>query len=132
MAVTVTIADSGEYNGRGWMRVLIEETSIAATTESLIPNLFERGTIVSFKATLTAGTGTTINPKLGYSSGWTSSTQADLSTQLTTAAHINDQTALKYDTGDYTARSLYLESTPNDATADHAISTELLILEGWW
>ncbi len=127
MAASATIKKYTK-GGRLHVRVTVVETDSTASTEwsQQMPSPLWR--IVSYKATLTAGTGTTINPILGRAAAFSADTQDHLGTNSGTAAHINDQTALVIDLLD--ASLLVGRSTANDATADHDISTEILLVEG--
>ncbi len=126
-AGTATIASKGADGGRNHWAVTIVETEAAAGSEWSVGGLPQRVTIFSYRATLTAGTGTTINPILGEEAAFTASTQAHIATNATTAVHINDQTVLRcyLPTG-----TLYGRSTV-DAGSDNTIATGILIAEGW-
>ncbi len=126
-SATVTEASKGADGGRNHWAMSIAETEAAAGSEWSVGGLPKRVTIFAYKATLTAGTGTTINPILGNAAAFTASTQGHLATNDTTAAHINDQTRLRayLPTG-----TLYGRSTV-DADTDNTIATEILIVEGW-
>lgn len=108
--------------------VLVSETLARDTSEYSVPGIPQRGKIVSYRATLTAGTGTTIAPKIGTAAGFVASTQAHVATQSPAAIYINDQSELKYQV---TTGTLYIRSTVNNVAMDHSISTEILILDGW-
>ena len=109
--------------------VTIVEADAAAASEWSVTLPWRLGTIVSYKATLATGTstGTTINPALGRATGWTASTQDDIATNDTTAAHINDQTHLGFQLS--AGNVLYGVSTV-DAGTDNDITTEIVIVEG--
>jgi hypothetical protein len=126
-AGTATIASKGADGGRNHWAVTIAETEAAAGSEWSVVGLPKRVTIFSYKATLTSGGGTTINPILGSDASFTASTQDHIATNATTAAHINDQTILRCY---LPSGTLYGRSTV-DADTDNAISTEILIVEGW-
>ena len=85
------------------------------------------GTIRSYKATLTGGTGTTIQPRLGRASSFTDDTQDHLRTEATATAHVHNQSGLRYYAS---GGSLFVNSAPN-LGADNSVSTQLLITEGW-
>jgi len=103
------------------------EASSAAGAEWVVAGLPKVGRITLYKSTLTAGTGTAINPKLGATPGFTVSTQGHLATNSTTAAHINDATSFPVylPTG-----TLYGRSSANNAATDHAISTIIVLVAG--
>lgn len=115
------------HNGRWLSRVALTETEARDTSEATITGVPIQGTIIEYKATLTAGTGTTINPALGNLATFVASTQAHLGTSSVTAVHVHDQVPLRYDAPTGT---LYVRSTPNSAVADHSISTVILIADG--
>ena len=108
---------------------VIAETGSKNTDEFEIKDVPKLFTITSYKATLTAGTGTTIQPKGGTATGWTVSTQEDLFLQSSAAAHINDNTPVR---GYTSTGSIFIVSAPNNAATDHAITTEITIVEGHW
>jgi hypothetical protein len=126
-AAVVTEVNKGSDGGRNHWAFTVAETEAAAGSEWSIGGLPRRVTVYSYKATLTAGTGTTINPIIGDSAAFAASTQAHIATNTTTAAHINDQTVLRayLPTG-----TIYGRSTV-DADTDNTIATEILIVEGW-
>jgi hypothetical protein len=122
------------HGGRRFIHLTFTETEAAATSEWSVTGLPRCLTLTRYNATLTAGTGTTINPKLGRATGWSASTQDDIGTNSTTAAHINDNTKLAFVllaavTGDDKG-TLFGCSQANNAAADHSISTELTFVVG--
>jgi hypothetical protein len=125
---TCTITDVGAPDGRRHWLVSITETEAASGSEATCSNLPVRGTIVSYKATLTAGTGTTIDPVVGSAAAFTVSTQSHVASNDVAAAHISNQDPVRYYSSTGT---LYIRSTPNNAAADHSITTEILIADGW-
>jgi hypothetical protein len=102
------------------------DTAVDGTADATVSGLPHFCTLLAIKATLTGGTGTTINPKLGHASGFAASTQNHIGTAASTAAHINEQGATYFYTS---SGSIYVRSSP-DAAADNAVSVELLICEG--
>lgn len=129
-SATVTVEKIQRGPRRAWI-VRCTETDAAATSEWTIPNsaqLPEFGTITLYKADLTAGTGTTIQPKVGRATGPTAATMDWVGQISAAAAYINDATPLRY-SGLGDGRVLYIRSTV-DAGADNAISTEITIVEG--
>ena len=126
-AVVDQISRGVEGGRRAWV-LTIDESEAAAGDEWEVSDLPERITILGYKATLTAGTGTTLNPSVGNVTGFADDTQAHIGTQTTTAVHINDQTAMRayLPTG-----SLFGRSEANNAAADHVIATQIMIVEGW-
>lgn len=114
-------------DGRKHAIISVSETLAAAGSEFSVSGLPIVGTIMHYQVTKTAGTGATVNPKIGRAAAFTVSTQDHVATNTTTAAHINDGTAVKY----YSPSGiLYFRSTPSNAAADHTILTEIVIVEG--
>lgn len=128
MAYAATVAVTREtISGRRIYRVTIAEVEARDTSEATITGVPVLGTIVSYRATLTAGTGTTITPVVGRAAAFAASTQNYIADPGSAGAHIDDSTHVPY----YSATgTLYVRSTANNAATDHAISTEILIAEG--
>ena len=103
------------------------ETEVAAASEASVSGIPTHGRIVSYQATLTSGTGTTIAPEGGASSGWTDSTQDEVMSGPTAAAHIHETQVIPYYAS---AGVLYFRSTP-DAGTDNAVGTRVMLIEGW-
>ena len=125
-AGTPTITKTS-IGGRSHFTVTIAETEAAAGSEWSVPGLGLRVTIYSYRATLTAGTGTTVNPILGSAAAFTASTQGHIATNATTAAHINDQTVLRC----YLPTGVLYGRSTVDAAADNTVATEIMIVDGW-
>ena len=104
------------------------ETEVAAASEATVEGVPKFGRIMRVKATLTSGTGTTIAPEMGNAATWTDSTQAEVLSGPTAAAHIDETQVVRYYSSSGT---LYVRATP-DAGTDNAVSTEILIRDGWW
>ena len=117
----VSRGPSGEY------LITYTETEVAAASQASVSGVPPIGRIVSFKATKTSGSAATIAPELGSSSGWTDSTQDELVSGPSAAAHIHETQVVPYSapTG-----IIYIRATPASAT-DNAVATEICILEGW-
>jgi len=114
--------------GRSTYRWTIAETGAAPTDTWTITGAPAVGTISLYRANLTAGTGITINPRLGRTLAFTTTTNDVIGVSATTNVLINDGTPLKY--SGLTAGNVYGRSFPSNAAADHAISTEIVIVEG--
>ena len=114
--------------GRRHVRWVITETGASPSSEFVLDGAPDIGEVYLYQATLTAGTGTTINPILGRAAAFTANTQNHIGTNATTAARINDGTPMRYQ--GLTASKVYVRSVPNNAAGDHAISTEIVIVEG--
>jgi hypothetical protein len=102
------------------------DTDVQAGSEAMVDGLPKRGIIKRFTATLTGGTGTTINPTIGRASGFSANTQNQVLAAPGAAAHI-DAGPVYYFSED---GPLYVVATP-DAGTDNAVSYELLIVAGW-
>ncbi len=114
--------------GRATYRWTVSETGAAPTDTFTLTGAPAVGTVVLYRANLTAGTGVTINPRLGRTLAFTTTTNDVIGVSATTAALINDGTNLKYSR--LTAGKIFGRSLPSNAAADHAISTEIVIVEG--
>ena len=135
MAYTATITSvTRVISGRRHIRLVISETEAAAASEwswgdSSGEDLPAIGTITLYQSTLTAGTATTIAPRLGKATGWSDDSQDAVTGPPTAAAYHQDQTIVRF-SHDGTARpALYGQSVP-DAGADNTISTIIDIVEG--
>lgn len=114
--------------GRATYRWTVAETGAAPTDTWTITGAPAVGTISLYRANLTAGTGVTINPRLGRTLAFTTLTNDVIGVSATTAALINDGTPLKY--SGLTQASIFGRSLPSNAAADHSILTEIVIVEG--
>lgn len=125
-SATVTVTTSKAQGVRAWT-VTIVETDAAAASEWSVVGLPAVGTITHYQSTLVSGTGTTIAPTLGKTTGWTASTQNEISIQGTAAAHFNDQTRARYNLG--TTSTIFGISTV-DAGTDNVVHTTFTVVEG--
>lgn len=117
-------------SGRRHFIVDVVETEAAAASEYSVPSydLPTVGKVVQHKSTLISGTGTTINPKAGLSTGWSASTQAALYANSVAAAHVN--IAPTTVSGHFTqSGGMFVQSVVN-AGADNVIHTQIVIVEG--
>lgn len=105
----------------------ITEAEAAAGSEFTLDRVPLVGTLAVYQAKLTSGTGTTIQPELGNTAAWTDSTIAEQGRISAAAAFINDASGLVVVAP---AGKLYVRSTPNNAAADHAIATRIVIAAG--
>jgi hypothetical protein len=128
MAATVT-RTTKNVRGSWHCQYNIVETGIRDTTETTITGVPEFGTIVTFYSVFVSGTGSTVNPELGSSSGWTTN---DINQVLpepgSAAALIRDLTRTPYHAPD---GILYLRSQPNNTATDHTVHTKILIVTGF-
>jgi hypothetical protein len=147
-AATVIITDRVDANGLRRCTINVSETEASSTsewsTEASATNtvtvngvslatgqawaLPRSGRIVHYQATETAGTGTSIQPRLGKVTGWTASTQADIGQVTAAAMYINDATPLAFTLRPSDTGTLYGRSTPNNAAADHTIVTSIALV----
>ena len=125
---TVVGPTTSVIKGRATYRWTISETGAAPTDTWTITGAPAVGTISLYRANLTAGTGVTINPRLGRTLAFTTTTNDVIGVSTTVAALVNDGTALKY--SGLTSGKIFGRSLPSNAAADHAISTEIVIVEG--
>lgn len=123
-AVASPIAQIG---GRNQYLVSYSETGSRDTTEITITGVPTCGTIVSYRAALTAGTGTTIHPRIGISAAFVADSLNEVIEASATAATINEVGSTPYCTA---TNTLYLRSAPNSTATDHAISTRIVIVAG--
>ena len=123
-AVASPIAQVG---GRNQYLVSYSETGSRDTTEITITGVPTCGTIVAYRAALTAGTGTTIHPRIGMTAGFTADSINEVLEATGTSATINEVGSAPYCTA---TNTLYLRSAPNNAATDHAITTRIVIVAG--
>lgn len=125
---TVTGPTISMIKGRAHYRWTVSETGAAPTDTFTLTGAPAIGTVVLYRATLTAGTGVTINPRLGRTAAFTTTTNDVIGVSATTAALINDGTQLKY--AGLTGAKIYGRSLPSNGAADHSVSTEIVVVEG--
>lgn len=114
--------------GRATYRWTVSETGAAPTDTFTLTGAPAVGTVVLYKANLTAGTGATINPRLGRTAAFATTTNDVIGVNSTTAALINDASNLRY--AGLTGAKIYGRSLPSNAAADHSVSTEIVVVEG--
>lgn len=127
MAFTASSSEM-RISGRRYLVVTVTETNADAAQEWSFEFPSALWTLMSFHATLTAGSGATINPILGRAAGFAADSQDHIATQSSTAADINDQTEIVCNLT-AAAPTLYGRSTVN-AGADNAITSVLVFAEG--
>ncbi len=103
--------------------VHLGETDVQTDSEAMISGLPTYGRIVGYRADVTDGT---ISPGIGRSPDWVAETIEEIAQSASDAAHIDDQTVIKYYSG---TGQLVIRSTPSGNGND--ITTEILIEEGW-
>ena len=114
-------------DGRSYIVYTIIESEARDTSEYELPDVPFIGTIVLLVSKLVSGTGTTIQPEIGTSSGWTDSTIDEVGRITSAAAFINEGSNLRCAAPE---GSLWVRSSPNNAAADHVIQTVIVVLEG--
>jgi hypothetical protein len=127
-AATVSVPTIKVIAGRNHFRWTISEAEAASGSEFKISDAPPTGTLILYQSTLTAGTGTTINPIVGRVASFTANTQNHMGTNSSTSVHINDGSNLRY--AGLVAGEIFIRSTVNSAVADHTILTEIEIIEG--
>lgn len=125
---TVTGPAIKVIRGRAHYRWTVVETGAAPTDTFTLPGAPSVGTLTLYRANLTAGTGTTINPRLGRTVGFATTTNDVIGVNSTTAALINDASNLRY--AGLVASNIFGRSYPDNAAADHSITSEIEIVEG--
>ena len=129
MAHAYTVAKvPGSASARGHTVVQITQTGADADDDVPIPGLPKFGRIERVTAKLSAGTGTTIDSLIGRAAEFTVTDLDFIWANGTGAAFINEAPGIPYysETGE-----LFFRLVPNNATADHAATAEILILDGW-
>lgn len=114
-------------DGRSYVVYTIIESEARDSSEYELEDVPIIGTIVLCVSKLVSGTGTTVQPELGTSSGWTDTTIDEVGRITAAAAFINEGSNLRYAAPE---GSLWVRSTPNSVVADHAIETIIVVLEG--
>jgi hypothetical protein len=123
-AVASPIAQIG---GRNQYLVSYSESGSRDTTEITITGVPTCGTIVAYRAALTAGTGTTIHPRIGTSAAFVADSINEILEATATSSIINEVGSTPYCTATGT---LYMRSAPNSSATDHAITTRIVIVAG--
>lgn len=126
-AATVTVSPIATVASRSHVLVSVTETGNRDTSEVTISGLPACGTIVWYRAKLTAGTGTTIHPRLGTAASFTADSYDEVLETTATAASLVEAGSTPYCTSTGT---LYLRSAPNNAATDHAITTQFVVVAG--
>lgn len=128
MPNTVTGPTVRVVGGRRHYRWTVVETLVSQTTEFVLDGAPPDGTVTLYRAALTTGTGTTLNPRLGRVAGFALAGNDWIGSNNATAGTINDGTNLRY--GGLIARKIWCRSYPNDAAADHTVLSEIEVVEG--
>jgi hypothetical protein len=134
---TVTRVGTRLISGRTYhtFKVVESDTILAAgTTEWQVTGVPVPSEIVLFEAKLvTAGGAATIQPELGYATGWTDDTLNEVAQVAAAASHVTVTTAMPLRAPDDGAstRTLYGRSIPNGNTDNTGVvHTYLTIREG--
>lgn len=132
MAYTATVATTVErHSQRNHYTITVTEAEAqggGSPSEYSVAGLPRRCTIERFTSVLTAGTGTTVQPRIGRSTGFVNDSIDQIDRADSAAAYNVITGAVQLDLPDGT---LYARSEPDDATADHSVSTVICITEGW-
>ena len=128
MAYSATVTTVNKtVSGRRYFLIEVTETECSNTTEFTVEGLPSGPlTLVLYRATLTAGTGTTIAPTGGNVASFTANSQGQ-EFAIAAAAHIAESTHVPLFLRN---NKLVVRSTPNNATGDHSITTYITIAEG--
>jgi hypothetical protein len=128
MAYTATVTTANKtVSGRRYFIIEVTETECAPASEFTVDGLPSGPlTLVLYRATLTAGTGTTIGPVGGNAASFSANTQGQ-EFSISAAAHVSESTHVPLF---LRGNKLVVRSTPNNAAADHAITTYITIAEG--
>ena len=113
-------------SGRRHYLISVTETEARSINTFTITGLPKVATLVLYRCTLTAGTGSTIAPNGFNALPPVQSTNKE-EFQIKQGAHLNESTHVPLR---LVNNELIIQSTPNDATADHSISTLITIVEG--
>lgn len=128
MAYSARVSSASRtVDGRSYLVYTILESEARDTSDYELPGVPFIGTIVLFVSKLVSGTGTTVQPEIGTSSGWTDTTIDEVGRISVAAAFINEGSNLRYAAPE---GSLWVRSAPNNVATDHAIQTVIVILEG--
>jgi hypothetical protein len=113
--------------GRDYL-VTITETEAATGSEATISGLPRKGLVLSQLADKTAGSGSTIDPRLTTASGATTSVQTVLenATAAATISNLADP-PVPY----YSATGILYHKSAVDSNTDNSITTVYLIRAGW-
>tara|TARA_R100001082_G_scaffold77228_1_gene45074 strand:+ start:1730 stop:2110 length:381 start_codon:yes stop_codon:yes gene_type:complete len=123
-AASITITELG---GRDLL-VQISETEAAAASEATITGLPTKGLVISQLADLTAGSATTIDPRLTTASGSTLSVQTvvENGTAAATVSNLADP-AVPY----YSATGTLYHKSVVSGSSDNSVTTVYIIKAGW-
>jgi hypothetical protein len=133
--VTIAVTETDARDTSEWSTVAGAANTVTVNGKALTVgeqyNLPLSGRILLLQATLEAGTGTTIRPRMGKASAWVDDTQDAIGGILPAdaAEYINKATPLAYGYAPGLS-PMYGRSTVNNATTDHDIGTIINIEEG--
>ena len=113
-------------SGRRHYLISVTETEANNASEYEITGLPEAATLVLYRATLTAGTGLRLDPVGGNTTGFAENTNGyEFASSRGVFSEVVAARPLRL-----VGNKLVIRSKPADATADHAISTLITIVEG--
>lgn len=128
-AQTTPVIVKTTINGRRYWHISFSETECGPSTEWTVPasaDLPKCGTITFYTASLTAGTGTTVQPIVKKATGVASTSINYLGQVSAAAANVR----AKMDTRYNGMEAMFGLSTPNNAATDHSVTTEITLAEG--
>lgn len=126
-AATAEITDKRGKGVKRHFTVTVDETEAATASEWSVSGLPRQCRIVRFRAAKTAGSGSTIQTRLGQEAGWTDGDIDELDFIDTAAGTIFAKSVLYLDLPDGV---LYGRSSV-DSGADNTIKTKMSFVEGW-
>ena len=128
---TTPVVRRFSVSGREFLFISFTETEASPTSEWSVTGIPPTGQVLLYHSTLTAGTGTTIQPFLGRITGFAANSEYYIGGSTTAAVSVNESSVLTYTYGVIeTTQTLFGKSVPNNPAADHTIITEILIGEG--
>jgi hypothetical protein len=110
-----------------------QPSGVAESIPLAVRERYRVGTVLMVECDRTAGTGTTVQPKLGKAAAWSTGTTSVIYTwdSADAADFVHTVTPVQYAfIPTETACHFYGRSTPNSAVADHSITTLILIRSG--
>lgn len=131
MAYAATTSISTQtISGRRHFFVTITETEAGTASEWSLSELPRLGTVVHWESHITAGSGSTLQPKLGKETAWTVDTVDHVYTQADARSLILSDAAIRYDLSGATDPQTLYGVSGVDSGSDNSITTKLIIVEG--
>jgi hypothetical protein len=125
--VTQTEArDTSEWNTRtGGSGITITVDGVETPID--LPRI---GTITHRQVQKVAGTGTTVQQRIGKVTGHVNDTNDEVTRMAAAAAFLNSGTKVQYTFKPGVVPEFFVRTTPNDTTADHTLHTLIVVMEG--